>query len=91
MLCDYTFFQASVFPTDVFSMNQAVSPLTNMVTAPVSSNVVGFTPSAGQMGFSQSQSSMGFNQPSIQSVTGGSLAMTPQLVPANQGIITKMW
>lgn len=88
MLLDYSFFQASVFPPNVFSMNQPVSPLTNMVAAPVSSNAVGFTPSAGQMGFSQSQPSMGFNQPSIQPVTGGSLAMSPQLVPAGQGTIT---
>ena len=70
-------------------MNQQVSPMTNMVSAPVTGTSIGFSQPAGQMGFNQSQPVMGFSQPSLQAQASGVVGSVPQQssqIPATQGM-----
>ncbi|XP_060578282.1 ADP-ribosylation factor-binding protein GGA1-like isoform X5 [Ruditapes philippinarum] len=79
--------QTPAFPSNVFAMNQQMSQMTSMASAPVTGSSMGFSQPAGQMGFNPGQPAMGFSQPSVQpQVSGMVRSLPPQTsqIPATQ-------
>ncbi|XP_060578279.1 ADP-ribosylation factor-binding protein GGA1-like isoform X2 [Ruditapes philippinarum] len=85
--------QTPAFPSNVFAMNQQMSQMTSMASAPVTGSSMGFSQPAGQMGFNPGQPAMGFSQPSVQpQVSGMVRSLPPQTsqIPATQGSVFDM-